>query len=563
MKSIGIDIGSYCIKIVEINSSTRGYQIIQLYTKPLTIKPNVDNHFEVIEFLRETVSRYNPEDTQFIVGINQSKIATRIKNFPFYERRKISKALPLELEDEIPFSIDTAVFDYKLQYIENPNSELLAFAVKKDDILNTIQLMKDCGVRIDLISCEGAAFANIFERWQDPIGPKPTMAQPLLQEKDEAPPTRKVNLILEIGNKHTIVSTYESGRLIGIRTILWGGYFVAEQISKKYNLPLSEAHKELENKGFYLTKKQDVSSDAKAFSDLIAKATKDFIRELQISILEIKSEFNADISKMEICGGFSLIPGLCPFLTQHVEISCNRVNILDQFSQVYIEKSEINDARSSIAIGLALEGLKKPRNPAINFLKDEFATKEKKFGTFWINWADTIKMSFSIIVVLYVWAQLKIDFSDKLNQESQIALRAAAANTLGLGKKESTKPKILSKMNEYKTLAADFKSIETLYPMNSALDILKKVSETFPPRPNVNTKSSVFANVDLIQFNVNEDSVYLAGYVGSTREVDLINESLKSIALDGKLKKNPTTIPPFGNKIGFSFSFFVDRGLKK
>ena len=112
MKSVGIDIGSYCIKVVEVNSSSKGFQLVHFYTHQLTLKPNTDTHFEVIDFIRGLVPKYDVNQTQFVIGVRQDKVAVRQKTFPFIDRNKIAKTLPLELEDEIPFSIDNAVFDF-------------------------------------------------------------------------------------------------------------------------------------------------------------------------------------------------------------------------------------------------------------------------------------------------------------------------------------------------------------------------------------------------------------------------------------------------------------------
>ena len=124
MKSVGIDIGSYCIKVVEINSNSKGFQLVNFYTHQLTIKPNTDTHFEVIEFLRNLSAKFDPQQTQFIIGVRQDKVAVRQKTFPFTDRNKIAKTLPMELEDEIPFSIDNAIFDFKVQSVNPPSSEI-------------------------------------------------------------------------------------------------------------------------------------------------------------------------------------------------------------------------------------------------------------------------------------------------------------------------------------------------------------------------------------------------------------------------------------------------------
>lgn len=555
MKSIGIDIGSYCIKVIEVNSSSKGFQLVHFYTHQLTIKPNVDTHFELIEFLRGLVSKYDPNQTQFVVGIRQDKVAVRQKTFPFTDRNKISKTLPLELEDEIPFSIENAIFDFKLQNINPPSAEVLAFAVKKEEIARIIQVLKECSIQADIISTEGSAFANLIEKWNEPVTPRSTTTNNVVLDEITQIAAKKVNIVLNMGHSHTLVSIYDAGKLIAVRTVLWGGKYVGEQIAKKYNLPLSEAHKELETKGFILTKKQELSPESKAFSDIISRSVRDFIRDLQISILEIKSEHRCEISKIEITGGMSLVQGMGAYLTQHLEIPCNQLNVLDLFGQIYFEKNDLNDVRAGISIGLAIEGLKKPRNPPINFLKNEFATKDNRLQEFWGNWATTLQIVFTGFVLLYVWSLLRADFSEILDASIQSRLKSAAREALGISGKSSGRAVIEKALKENRTVISDFKTAESFYQMNSSIELLKKISEILP--------AGISAQIDLVRFQVLDQAMTVEGYVKTARQREQVFESLKMMALNESVQSNPNRLPPFGSKLPFSFSLNVDRGIKK
>ncbi|MBL7542465.1 MAG: pilus assembly protein PilM [Bdellovibrionaceae bacterium] len=555
MKSVGIDIGSYCIKVMEINSSSKGFQLVHFYTHPLTIKPNTDTHFEVIEFLRNLVAKYDATQTKFVVGIRQDKVAVRQKTFPFVDRNKIAKTLPLELEDEIPFSLDNAVFDFKMQNITPPTSEILAFAVKKEEVARIVQVMKECSVQADIVSNEGSAFANLVEKWNEPVGTRITTTNNVVLDEITQIVSKKVSLMLNMGHSHTLVSVFDAGKLIAVRTILWGGKYIGEAIAKKYNLPLSEAHKELETKGFILTKKEELSTEAKAFSELIARSVRDFIRDLQISILEIKAELNCEVSKIEITGGMSLVQGLGPYLTQHLEVPCNRMSILDSYSQVYFEKSDLNDVSAPISLGLAIEGLKKPRNPAINFLKNEFAIKDNRLHDFWGRWATTLQIVFTVFVILYVWSMLRADFTNALASEVHTNLGKTAEAALGIARKKATPAAITKALKDNKTVVSDFKSAEVYYQMNSAVEWLKKVSDTLP--------SKTGATIDIVRFQVQDQVMLVEGYVQNNREREQVFESLKMLAMHETVTRNSSNLPPFGAKIPFSFSLNVDRGIKK
>ncbi|MEN0059014.1 MAG: pilus assembly protein PilM, partial [Bdellovibrio sp.] len=114
MKSLGIDIGSSSIKIVEVQSTSKGFQVSQQFEHPLNLAPGADQELEIIEFLRNFVSHYDPAQTRFILGLRQDRVSIRNKFFPFNDRLKISKSLAFELEEDLPFSSENAIFDAKI-----------------------------------------------------------------------------------------------------------------------------------------------------------------------------------------------------------------------------------------------------------------------------------------------------------------------------------------------------------------------------------------------------------------------------------------------------------------
>ena len=100
-KSLGIDIGTYSIKIVEAQTTSKGVQVNHFFEHVLNPIPGSDHELETLEFLREFTSKYD-ETTKFIVGLRQDRVAIRNKFFPFNERLKISKSLPFELVPHLP-----------------------------------------------------------------------------------------------------------------------------------------------------------------------------------------------------------------------------------------------------------------------------------------------------------------------------------------------------------------------------------------------------------------------------------------------------------------------------
>lgn len=552
MKSIGIDIGSSSIKVVEMLVTSKGFQVVQCFERPLTMNPNQDQEIEIIEILREISSRYDASQTRFCLSLRQDQVSVRHKLFPFSDRIKISKSLAYELEEEIPFSSDNSIFDAKVIRTIGPTAEILASAAPKHHVRNLLQRCADSSIDPALISVEGMAFANIYERWNEP--PPALPADPLLSDPD-AKVERNINLVLNMGHTRTLICAFEGNSLIAIRTLLWGAKNIAEAVARKYEIPFLDALQELQAKSFILTSKQGATFDQVTFSETIAKSVREMVRDMQLSILELKSEFNAHITQIGITGGASNIKNLGPYLTQQLEVPVNKVYPLDLIPNVLFEKNSRTDSIYGLALGLAIEGLKKPRNPAINFLRGEFAKQNNYARILWNTWGPTVRIATAALVVFFVYSYLREDFSVALVDQAEETLKVQAKNVAKLPTRKASEENVRKFIRENKKRAADLKTLASVASMNSAMDVLKRVNDATPAKNQV--------TLDVKRVDIKDARVVLEGYVNSPVEVGRLQSSLTSLSTDGKITASKSDLPPQSGKVAFSFNFKVDRGIAK
>jgi general secretion pathway protein L len=551
MKSIGIDVGSNSIKVVEVQSTSKGIQVVQFFEHIIGATPGYDPELEIIEFLRSISNRYDHNQTRFIYGLRQDRVSIRNKFFPFNDRLKIFKSLPFELEEDIPFSPDNAIFDAKIIRTVGGGAEVLACAAPKIHVQAAINRAQDAGMEPFLISAEGTAYANVFEHWNEA---PPALAAAALMDQDTKPP-RHIHLVLSMGHSRTLVSAFEGNSLVGVRSILWGGKNIAEAIVQKYEIPYVEALKELQTKAFILTSKKGATFDQVTFSETIAKSVREMVRDLQLSILEMKSEFNANLMSIALTGGASQIQNLGAFLTQLLEVPVNKVAILEQFPNVLFDRSTQNSAKLGVALGLALEGFKKPRNPPLNFMRMEFAKQNHRMKAFWEKWGHTVQIAGAALVVLMTYTYLREQFALSLTERSQEVLKTQAKSVAKLTGKNASESGIRKYIRENKKRAADLKTLSSVASMNSAMDIMNKISNATPAKNAI--------TLDVHSLVIRDAQVIMTGYASSPREVSLLQQSLTNIASDGRIKTQTAAMPAIPNKTAFSFSFTVDREIQK
>jgi general secretion pathway protein L len=397
MRSIGIDIGSFSVKVAEVESTRTDFNLIALAEFPLTQTPGADHQLEIIEILRKISTTYDPLSTRFVLGMSQGLVSSRFKRFPFRERQKILKSIAFELEDEIPLDLDDAIFDAKIaQYVGN-TADVLAFAVPYDIVGAALSRAKDGGLDPEILSTDGVALANLFERWNQP--PAQVPAQPVLDLGDGiAPvePPKPARLILHLGHSRTQLLVYRDDALVAVRSILWGGVEVARSLAQVFSLPASEGVKILKSKSFILMNSLGASKDQVILSQAVSGQVNILVQELKLSLLDLKSEFNISFSGIEMMGPVAQIQNLGAYLTQSLEMPVNMVRSM--------LVSATFDPGAAVAVGLALEGLKRPRNPALNFRKADFARQNKSLALFWDTWKHSLQIAAVALAAIFIYS---------------------------------------------------------------------------------------------------------------------------------------------------------------
>ncbi len=556
MRSIGIDIGDYSIKVVELIQNKKSIAVNQVHEKILNLNStDQDREIEAIEFIRGLVSSQDFSNTRFVMAVRQDKVTSRHKIFPFSDRVKIQKSLSFEMEEDIPFDTDACIFEAKLIRTQGPAAEILANAVPKRHLESLISLAADFGIELHLISIEGLAFANLIEAWDQAV---PSAPADFIIE-DEVKTRKKIQIVLNIGHKKTLFTAFENNRLIFTRSLFWGGDQLIQDIIKRFQVPAADAVKTLQTQGQLLLSKKGASFEQSQLSDILSKSLRELVRDLQMSLLELQSEHHAEATDIYLTGGVSLLQNLGGFLTQHLEIKCNPVpllqNHIDSFTALGLSADQGTDARFNLAVAYALEAYKKPRNPATNLLKGDFAKQNDQLKIMWMRWGAIAKVAGASLVVLFFWAAFREVFSTDLLEKGDVALKAQATKVARLPRGQANEAGVKKYIRENKKKATELKLIAQVAKLNSALEVLKKISESAPGREQL--------KIDIMNFQVKDDSVQIIGYATTQKDVDLFSQSLKRISTDGQVVLQPATLTNVPNRTAFNLTFKTDRGLVK
>jgi general secretion pathway protein L len=544
MRSIGIDIGTLSVKIADVELAGKAVVLRDFLEIPFSLDISQDKHIQILSAISRIAQTYDAHHCKFVIGVSQDRVSVRQKTFPFREKVKILKSLPFELEDEIPFDQDKAVFDAKIIKQHGNSSDVLACATPNKYIEDLIKVTNEGGIDPDVISSDGFALSNLFTNWWS----APPEAQTL-------PETNQADVYLHIGHSKTILMVLQNNILIETRSIQMGGLEIVKAIQKTYEISFAEGLKGLQEKGFVLTKNDGATKDQITFSNAIIKALNPLISEVKKTILEIESELSISIQSIQLMGGVSHLVNIAPYMSQKLGVVCTPFNHLTSGIKVYASQTNELLKDSAISIGLAIEGLRKPKNPAINFRKGAFVKAGANATAFWKKWQKTVQFVSAALVIFMIYAYSREMLALSLSDKATDALtNVAKSPAVGL-KGPAARPSAIEKfIRDKKKEISDHQKLADLRVINSPLEIINKISSALPQRKNL--------PVDIRQFSVRSEFVELQGEVSTQDQLNTMKSLLRNLATDKKLQDLPPSISSKDGRMVFHMSLKMDRKVK-
>jgi general secretion pathway protein L len=554
MYSIGIDIGSFSVKVAKVRSNNRGYELIHYSEFPLSQDPTKDNKIEMVEIFNDIKARLFEEGTQLVVGAHLFEVAWRRKEFPFRERHKILKSLPFELEDDVPFSNENTVYDAKVTHYTGNKANVIAVACPRDHLEQIIKNFSDAHVEPTIVSVDGIAFTNVLEAWRDAPWEYPAVKEtPVAEgELEKAPvlPVSEVDIALNIGHRTTCVAIIKDGFTLDVRLIDWGGKDIADLIAQRYSMHPLEALKDLRKRAFILTNNEGATRDQVALSEVVKTSVDVLIQKLSLALLELRTLYNLQYRQAILTGGVSQMKNLGPYLTQKLECTTNRLAHLDMLPQIDFAASPNSELAGVTAIGLAIEGVKRPKNPPLNLLKGDFAKQSQSLRLFWEKWSYSIKVAATAFVLLLVWGAVRDNFSGSNADTARDQLRKVGKDIMGVkGDKVERAARGYIKEQEQKMKLKEM--VDGLQNINSALDALKKISALAPSRN--------LGNINIYDFSVNAETVSISGEASKVEVLNEINKALKSAAKNNQVTVGQAPGAVHSGYKGFNYSFQIER----
>src|SRR5579863_5905761 len=336
---VGLDIGSSCIKAIELKKAKGEIQVAHLGLEPLASDVVVDSMIVDSGHVSTAITKIFGEHTiktkQVATSVSGHSVIVKPIKVQSMSEGELADSITTEAAQHIPFDIADVNLDFEILNPEGegPQMDVLLVAVKKDKILNYTNVLSMAGKTPAIVDIDALALQNCYEYNYEP-----------------AP--GQVVALLNLGASVMNINIVKGTTPLFPRDVSVGGHQYTDSLQKELDLSFDDAENlKLGNKV------GTVSEDAK--TPILQQVTEIIVLEIQKTFDFFRASAAGEhIEKIYLAGGSSRVPGLIEALRQEFSLP---VEIFNPFQKIAPPEGgpgvgliEQNAGQLAVAVGLAL-----------------------------------------------------------------------------------------------------------------------------------------------------------------------------------------------------------------
>ena len=329
---IGLDIGTSCIKAVEVTQDKLDYTI--------TAYGQVDIPGEQ--------ARHDAISDLFAGGgFNTKRVATAVSgksvifryiNMAQMTNDNLKNAIKLEADQYIPFETDDVQLDtHKLMDLvgeegESDEMKVLLVAAKNSLVDDHAQMLVNVGLQPVSIGVDSFALGNAFE-----LG---DIVSPAFQEPD------RTIALLDIGSSKSSINIMQDNVTCFAREVPMGGQELTNAITRRFAIESCEAG----------ALKRDPQEQMAEVQDAVLHVMDDLGNEVNLSFDFFENQFDGEVEEVYLSGGSVLLPFLEECLGTIFEKKTRVWNPLDgmKVKSDNVDIDQLHQAAPQLAVALGL-----------------------------------------------------------------------------------------------------------------------------------------------------------------------------------------------------------------
>ena len=231
--TLGVDITSSTVKLLELSKSGSGYKVESYLVKPIPPNTVVEKDIKDVEALadvmRKVVAQAKVKHKDAAVAVAGSAVITKVIEMPGdLSDEGMESQLSVEADQYIPYPLDEVALDFELigpSEVNPDQVDVLLAACRRETVEVRAEALELAGLKSKIVDVEVFAVERAFK-----------LIANQMEDLGE-----QVVAIADIGATMMTLSVLVEGKTLYTREQAFGGKQVTEEIQRRYGLSLEEA----------------------------------------------------------------------------------------------------------------------------------------------------------------------------------------------------------------------------------------------------------------------------------------------------------------------------------
>jgi type IV pilus assembly protein PilM len=338
-ETIGLDIGSGYLKLVQLKEKKGGYELAafdMLQLPPeLIVEGSIIDSLRLVEAIKELLKKARVRTKNAAIGIaGHASVIIRRITLPEMTEEELSESISLEAEQYVPFDVGDVNIDFQIlgPKEESGQMDVMLVAVKKDIINEYINVVREAGLNPVVVDVNAFTLGNMYE------------------VNYEVDPDRNVALV-NIGASTINLNILKGGLTLFTRDSAFGSGVHTEALQKEFSVTYEQAEKLKRGEAVEGAPEEEANA-------VINTASEEIIGEISRSLDYFRSTaYQEEIHEVMLSGGGALVKDFPTLLADMIGLEVRvtepfkNINIPGKFDTVFIEDVS---CIAAVAVGLAL-----------------------------------------------------------------------------------------------------------------------------------------------------------------------------------------------------------------
>ena len=322
---VGVDVGSYAIKIVLFSLEAGAYQLKAWGHLPLGAKADAgpdEKKSAVISALKGFFIEKGVKVKDVSTSLSGNAVIVRYVKFPRLTKVELQSTLATEAEPFIPFDINEVQLGFHIlsEIVEDGQKkmETVLVAAKRELVVQRLEILQGAGLTPAIIDVDSFALENVHEK---------------IRDAKEGP---GATLYLNIGHMVTNLSIVENGVTRVVRDMFIAGNTMTKAIMKAFQCDAAKAEELKHSRGVFVDPAEkekalaDGDRDGLGVSQAVGQVARDLVAEVHRSVdFYLSQGPDRSIGRIMLAGGSARLKNLDKHLAQELKVP---VSVLSPFA---------------------------------------------------------------------------------------------------------------------------------------------------------------------------------------------------------------------------------------